>query len=517
MNFFSNQMNALHTAFGAYRLALTGGPTPHHWGVGTRFSQYNLCWDAYCGALYDRRRYATYINENNLYAKTRQIYSLVADVVDFYADHVYPGVIDDQGVQNSVLLDAALPFVGDDVQKAAIKQALQWSKWASVSNNWLVYGAATGDTFLTVADDVDAGRVYLETRAPWHIKDLHLDRRGFVISSTEEFPVWDEEKKQQYIYKREMSTSRIKTYKDGSLFDYGDGEDIENPYGFVPLVYTQHKASPGIPGIPAFRGWKTLDEVNSLRSRLVDYVRTQADTPMMFIGGGQVAAVKVDGESGPTSERGIRLLQMGKEGTVASLSGNLDLVATEAAITSLLSELRERNLEVTTYQRLRESGNPSGVAARRLLGDVEARLSGPAGNYDAGLILALRQALAIAGMRQSEGAGGWSERTPQQRAFSSFDLNSYPRGDLNFGIAPRPLVPDTDLDKATTKQALYAAYKAGEDIGVPVEWQMERDGVSPDDLKSLKVAQEAEANAEPRVGDGFPNLAPAKEVTIPNV
>lgn len=504
MNWMQNQFNALGQGFAAYRLAASGGPRPRLYGdQNARLSQYQLCWDAYHAALYDKRTgYLPYLSENNLYSKTRMIYAMVEDVVDFYAAHVYPGVIDDQGAQNSAALEQAIPLIADDAQRLAIKQIWQWSKWAAVSSEWLTFGAATGDAFLVVVDDVAAGRVALETRAPWQIAELHTDRRGHVILCVEQYDVWDTSANAFYKYRREFTEATIKTFRNGSPFDYdGGGAVKDNLYGFVPVSYTQHRFAASVPGRPAFRGWKSLDEVNSLASRLDDYIRTQADTPQIFSNAGEITPVKFAGQPQSVDERGIRLLQMSADGNVQSLAGNLDLAAAETRISSILGELRERNLEVTTYQRLREAGNVSGVAARRLLGDVESRLSGAAGNYDSGQILALRQVVAIAGMRANERAGGWADMTEQRRAFMPFGLDSYEAGDLDFSIAPRMLVPDTATDLAQNRTTLYQSYAAGDAIGVPVLWQMEQNGVSADDLKSLKLAMDAEN------GDGFPNLA----------
>jgi len=525
-----NGLNAFWQAgIGAYRLATNGGPIPRPAVGDSRLSQYALCWDAYQGALYDRRfgHYQSYLMQRGLYAKTRMLHGMVEDMVDFYAFHTYPGVIDDQGVPNDVLLEQGIPLICDDTQRAAIKQIWQWSRWGAVSAEWITYGAATGDAFLSIVDDVDAGRVYLETRAPWQVKEIHRDKRGFIEDCAEEYRAWDSEKREQYTYRREMNLDTIKTFRNGSPFDYGGGAVIDNPYGFVPMVYTQHRFSPEIPGKPAFRNWTMLDEVNSIASRLSDYITKQANTPTIFSNAGVITKVQVDTNTASDDERGVNLLQMSADGKVWPLTGNLNLDHAEKRIENMLAELSERNLEVTTYKRLRESGNPSGVAARRLLGDVEARLTGPQRNYDGGQILALRQALAIAGMRQSEGAGGWGRgaQTEQQRQFVAFDLASYERGDLDFGIAPRPLIADTPLDDAQTRLALYQSYAAGDGIGIPVMWQMEQGGMDADDLASLKAAQDEEHADIQTLGDGYPDpTAPpiakrelnAPEVTSPN-
>lgn len=492
MSFLQNQINALKAGYAGYRLALTGGPLSNRWGGtlgGTRQSQYAICWDAYNSALYLKRSgYGSYIAEHNLYPELRQIYSFVEDSVGFYVNHVYRGTIDDQGVAASGDLNQGIPLVADEAQKKAIYQSWQWARWGSEVDAWLTYGASCGDTFQITVDDVQNGKCYQVARAPWHVPEFHLDR-GFVVSIVEEYPAWDAVNKKQYTYRREMDLQTFRTFKDSQPFDYdGNGSEYPNPYGFVPAVYTQHRFNPEPPGKPSFRGWRTLDEVNSLASRLNDYILMQADTPTLFKNAGEITSVKIDGKGSP---RNFKMLQMAQDGTVEKLEGNLDIADAEIRVTALLEELRRVNPEITTFEKLRGVGAISGVAARRLLGDVEGLLQGPSGHYDTGTVLGLRHCLAIGGQRFKEGQGGWAQRTDQQRAFAPFDLNSYRDGDLNIGIAARGLIEDSDVEKAQAKMTEYQALQIGaETLGVGADFLIQNPDVTADLLPSLRTAQE---------------------------
>lgn len=434
----------------AYRLARTGGPRGLAGAGGGRFGQYDLCWDAYTGALYDQFNpaYGAYLASNRLYGKTRQICGMVETSVDFYVSRVYPGVIDDQGVTSDARLQRGIPIVAGDKLKAAIFQIFQWSNWGRVLSEWITYGAATGDTSLDVIDDVENGRVYLDVRRPWEMREIDRDPRGHVVHSVAEWKAYDAELQKEISYRREWSLKEVIDTRDNRAVT------TPNEYGFVPQVYTQHRFNPDIPGKPSFHNWRALDELNSIGSRLSDYIHKEAVSPKVFITAGEVEPILIDGKKQMEGDT-ITLLQMkSPNGSISDLKGNLSPSDAEKRIESLYAELRERNPEVTTFERLRSAGNISGVAVRRLLGDVEGNLSMASANYDSGLTNALRQAVAMAGQRLKEQQGGWASPTEQQRAFAGFDLESWKKGDLDFGIAPRLLVNDTDLERATTQTAV---------------------------------------------------------------
>jgi hypothetical protein len=76
---------------------------------------------------------------------------------------------------------------------------------------------------------------------------------------------------------------------------------------------------------------------------------------------------------------------------------------------------------------------------------------------------------AIAGWRLAGRADGWAHPTRQQAKFAPYNLHSYARGDLDFAILPRPILPPSALERQQTATAGYTAIKAARDAGVPLE------------------------------------------------
>jgi hypothetical protein len=128
-----------------------------------------------------------------------------------------------------------------------------------------------------------------------------------------------------------------------------------------------------------------------------------------------------------------------------------------------------------------------------MMGDVYSRVLEVTSNYDQQSIKLFQMACAIGGMRLKEGKLGWSQKTEQRQKFGSFDLESYRKGQLDFSIMPRPLVPLTEADSIElTGKRLDNAKKAQGVFAQPRV--LEIAGLSdPDDVKAEIALLDAEA------------------------
>lgn len=89
----------------------------------------------------------------------------------------------------------------------------------------------------------------------------------------------------------------------------------------------------------------------------------------------------------------------------------------------------------------------------RMSSDVVNRLSDASKNYDWGYVRVGQMCVSMGAMLSKSRVGGWSQQTRQQQVFNEFDAGSYDRGELDFRLRDRPLVPETPMEKAQAAAA----------------------------------------------------------------
>lgn len=119
-------------------------------------------------------------------------------------------------------------------------------------------------------------------------------------------------------------------------------------------------------------------------------------------------------------------------------------------------------------------------------------------NYDQGQIKLHRMMVAIAGLRANQGQYGWSNLDDRQKKFLDFDLSSYAKGDLNFSIKRREVVEMSEYDLAETRRNKFIAMAAGTHAGIPLLFQLKKDGYTPDDIAEITKLQEEEFQTQLR-------------------
>lgn len=431
----------------------------------SRMGYYRLLWAQYNNSMFDDiAAFASYRAQYKLYRMTRSIYNPTRRLVDFYASQIYPGVLSEDGSELPEGIAIAIPFADDTppLLKSAIAQFWQWTNWQSGKSDMLRYGACTGDVLVEVVDDLDRQKVTANVVWPGLVAALQLDSTGNVKAYALEYKVIDEGTHKEYTFRKEVDDETIRFFKDQKPFDYyGEGAEVKNPYSFVPAVWVKHRSLGGDHGAPAIHGsMGKIDELNSLASHIHDQIHKVIGAPVMLWSAGAIANLVSGSKRGATDElaipeadrESVLILRGPQGGHVESLAGDLDLSQAMPYLDSLIKEIEQDHPELAMYRELRAMSQVSGPGAARMMGDVGGVVGEVAANYDQQSVKLFQMAVAIAGWRLSR--GDWrSPLTRQQEKFRGFDLDSYNRGDLDFAIMPRPLIPLTEMEKIAKDRA----------------------------------------------------------------
>lgn len=453
-----------------------------------RIYDYNVLWSYYNNNAWDDvRSWALRKQRFQLYRAMRGIYNPVRRLVDFYAGAVYPGVLSTDaseftdGVPTAIPLDDKIP----PQLSAAISQLWQWSNWQAGKSVYVRYGAAVGSSFVEVVDDLESERVYLDVIWPGFITELDTDKSGNVQSYTIMYETIGPSG-QMYMYRRDVDRNEYREYNDGKLVRQWD-----NPYGFVPAVIAPHKSLGGMWGAPAISGsLQKVDELNSIASHVHDQIHKKISAPGILW---SRAAVKklTDQAKRPadesefseqrfSNEREEVLFLSGPEGgRLDSLAGTLELKDALPYIERSLQEISDDHPELAAYKELRALSQLTGPAASRIVGDAAANLYESSANYDQQSIKLFQMAVAIAGYRSTT---YWTQNNRQQAKFQPFDLASYFRGDLDFSILPRPLMPSTSTERANDLVVQMQAVDNAVKAGIPLEIFLKQQLRWPDDV-----------------------------------
>lgn len=428
-----------------------------------RQGAYRMRWQYYLNSAFeDLAKWTAYKSRYRLYRHTRSIYNPARRLVDFYAGIIYPGMLTDDASRLPDGTPIAIPFPTDTdpAIRTAIAQLWQWSNWQINKSLMVRYGAALGDVFVHVVDDVDGGKVWPEVLWPGLIADLDLDERGNVQSYALEYDY--EADGQTYTYRREVDRDAIRTFRNGEPFAYDDVPPVlENPYGFVPAVWVKHVDLGGDHGESAMRNLGKWDELNSLAAHALDQAHKVLAAPLLVAGEGVRKLADPQAKRAATAEltqpeldrEAINLLTASPGSRIEA--AQLPEGEALAHIERLLTEIEADHPEIVMFNRLREMSQVTGPGAARLFGDVEIYVNDARANYDTQSIKLFQMALAIGGMRASSGDWGPS-LTNQQEKFRPFSLDSYAAGELDFSIEPRPLITPTAQERINEERQRLA-------------------------------------------------------------
>ena len=451
--------------------------------TGTQFhamaGQYDLRWAYYTNSAFeDLARWQPYRAQYRLYRNHRSIYNPTQRQVDWYAGLVYPGTVTaspdaEQGVQLAIPLAKDI----DPALRGALGQLWQWSNWQLGNSRMVRYGGALGDVLVEAVDDLERRKVYMEVTWPGLVADLDLNPQGDVKSYAIQYDVQDDDGK-SWTYRKEVDNRFFTYYRDKEITAQNP-----NPYGFTPAVWCKHTDHGGDHGSPAVRGLGKIDELNDLASMAHVNLKKLMSAPVVIATDGNVSnldnsQIAKRGETDSADAETLNVLRAGPNTKMVNVTMSTEDVL--PYIDHLITEIESDHPELTFYQKLREMTQVTGPAAEILMGDVRARLVEAQASYDQQCVKIFQMSIAMAGWRLA--TGDWQRLnggplTRQQQAFKGFDLDSYSRGDLDFTIMPRPLIPQTvielleieakQLDLERQKTALKADKQAMNEANLP--------------------------------------------------
>jgi hypothetical protein len=460
-----------------------------------RHYRYLRLWDLYDGTAFQNRSdWSEYAKTMGLYRNVRQIWDHVHELVEFYATHVWSGSLAGDGLTLPEGVPNAIPLAEDTKPNLAAVIGQQWKWWNFQQGMTMIprYTAALGELLVEIIDDPIAGNVMLDMVWPGYVADIRLDRVGNVKYYRIEFMYWDRDEEKEHRYVREVDSKSFRTFRDDKPWNYetapipvgtdpegaihglgtggtsrllptsrSEGYEWENPYGFAPATWFRHHRVLGVRGEPAV--WSTqgqLDEVNGLLSHMINKAHISLAAPLVVAGNlnpnrlqnafkSMVGAAKrvatADLEDERADAETLNVLE-GPQGTTVT---TIDLKLAEAGdvLDRITKSIERKCPEIIFYSELRSMTQVTGPSASKLLGDVDRKVRQIASGYDQDLIKTHQMSTAIGGWRLQQGVDGWADPSEAQQKFDGFNLESYAKGDLNFDIMPRDIVPMSTRDR----------------------------------------------------------------------
>lgn len=490
--------------------------------------RYAIYWSFYENNIY--RNIHTwakaYKSQYGLYEFIRNIYSPAFRLGEFWKTHLWGGPLDlKDGVAGT---EGALPIqTSNEALRPVIAQLWQWSNWAINKDVLTLHGAIFGDVGLQVVDDVQRSKVYLKPVHPGIIEELERDPfgnvKGYKFCEQRLHPN-NTKLKVEYIETAERDNDSVvfKTYLNGKPYDWtGQGQEWEEPYGFVPLVMIQHN------NVGLDFGWsefhpsrEKIHEVDDLAAKVHDQIRKMQDPPFLFAGVTKPTATPTVTKTRLTGQAGLDNPQAGREemnalygpvgATATPLVANIDIAAASAEIRAVVAEIERDYPELKLIADLQNAGGDiSGRALRIAQQPAADKVTQRRPNYDDALVRVQQMAIAIGGFRGYDG-------------FAGFGLDSYAAGDLAHSIGERSVFATDPLDKEEQETAFWTAANNALKAGIPLIPYLRQRGWSEEKITeitsdpewqdraamrslALGAQQAANSNTEGRFGNSSNN------------
>ena len=461
-----------------------------------RAFRYAFFWAFYENTAYQELVHtwaSTFKTREGLYKYIRGIYNPSARICNFTRDHIWAGRLDIQDGQATA--KGALPIVTDnDALRLPIATLWQASNWQANKDLTSLWGSVYGDVGLMVVDDPARRKVSLRTINPGNLLEVERDYSGNVKAYTlEEIRLsGDEDDPDQEVTYREEATREgvnviYRTYKDGKLFDWGNGAAAWSvPYGFIPLVVIPH-IDVGLKwGFSELHtGRVKFAEVDDIASKLSDQIRKTVDAKWLASGVDdprkkQRSLQMTTGT--PTDDRPYpgreeeHILYAPAGASMTALVANLPIEATGNEVQRMLDGLADDYPELSLIK-MSIRGQLSGVALRTAREPVADKIIERRGRYDDFLVRAQQMAIAIGGWRGYEGYAG-------------FNLDSYRQGALDHSIGDRPVFKSSFLDDVEQASALWGAAEIAGKAGVGLESFLRELGWDSERIESVIDSEE---------------------------
>lgn len=484
-----------------------------HWGsLSARRQRYAFWWAFYESTIYEDIHVFAQVNktELGLYEDIAPIANPVSQICNFWHTHLWGGSLDPAAGDGQVV-PSALPIVIDaetegeegqalaDELRAAIARLWRDSVWQVNKDVAVLQGTVKGDVGIAIVDDRERKKVCLEVIAPDDIldyqSDLYGNCRSYVLERRVPDPRWkvgsDEPqgmvRYREICWRGEGETVHFETYLDDQLYPWnGEQATWEVDYGFVPFVLIANiKYLPGSPfGAPechtARERFHSLDHVASMT---MDNIGKLNDPIWLYAGVPNPAeAIDVPGDD-PTdaAPRPRRAEQQSLYTTDPNAKAQALVAATNISHVNAWFNTQYEMVK-RDYPELRldmefASGDASGRALRVSRQRLERKGSTRRGTWDEGMVRAHKMGVSVGALNGYDG-------------YTSFDKESYARGELDHRIADRSLFqvdPEDRLD-LEAKEAKNADTWAM--AGVPVLAYGMLHGWSKKRLETVRAMQE---------------------------
>jgi hypothetical protein len=508
----------LHPAIGGTDASSPSSSSDFGGLIGRR-KRYRLGWSLYVNDVFwDEVSYESkeIKLQFGLYDYTRTVFNPIYRLVEFHTSHIMGGPID-PAAGDGTMVKSALPI---ETKSAAVRKGLSrlWrdSQWGIRKDIWVRYGAAMGDVALKGYDDPERGGITMEVIHPgsltWVERDPYtrritgytreekrhdprqLGRRSVSPYATDAIrnPGMVDYREDAWI---EDGQVHYATRLNGALYDWRlrpDGQPYGEegepqwtvPYGFIPLVLTQH--------MPVGLDWGLAEghpvlekvfEVADSGSNLGDHVRRILNEPAFVTGVSPddltlSAPAREDTTGNPQSGRTKRTL-LGipdPDAKVLFLTQGMDLAAVSGHVAALKADINEDFPELDVD--LWKTGDPSGRAMRLARQRAEMKVQQRRAGYDTDLESLQRMCLAIGGIRGYDDYRGMATDDPWSDKV------------VAHSIAHRPVFAPDPIDDIMEGTAFWTMVKAAVDAGCPLEVVLRREGWSDEDIQEITDAQE---------------------------
>jgi hypothetical protein len=537
MSFWSRMRAGLKAFREAYVTADVQPGQQTAWGdLDGRALRYALYWAFFENTAYRNvHRWAqSFRAQYGLYAHTRNIYNPAYRLAEFWVAHLMGGPLD----PNAGALGAIPIELGSGAQtrqgqalRDAIATLWRQSNWPVQKDIWTRYGSVMGDVGLKVIDDPLRRLVRLEIVHPSTLTELDKDPQGFVKRYTIEEPRPDP--RPAYARGRDARLDNTVTYCEVATRDGNDvvyqtylnntpyawndiAAEWREPYGFVPLIVTQHL------NVGMAWGWSELHaglpkirELDDIASKFDDQIRKIVDSPWLLAGvqnPNESPRTARTGTSGqplpPTTNRETGreevpiLYASDPQAKPHPMVAPLDLPGVMGQIEGLIKELERDYPELALDVIARNASDASGRALRVAREPVETKVTSRRATYDADLVRAHQMGVAIGGFRGYEG-------------YQGFDLDSYAAGALDHSVAPRSVFAIDPIDELDQQQRFWTVAGLAAAQGMPLDLYLEEAGWDQAKIARVVAAQakqQAEAAAQASA-QSAPNAPPDPKPT----
>jgi hypothetical protein len=427
--------------------------------LSARNMRYQMGWAWYEGTIYNNiQAFAQgYKNQKGLYRYVQSIYNPTSRIGNFYKGVVWRGSLDAAAGDSGAIPITVGELANDEQLRAAIAHVWKISNWNINKNVHVLNGTILGDCALYIRDDIERKQSRIEILHPSTLSKVEVDTRGFVKAYIiEESRVDERGMKSTYKETAEHGTGDeiiFRTYKNNVPYAWDGNNDAAGnpraewtePYGFIPLVLTQHITEGRDWGkSEVFNYWDKFAVIDDEATLLHDQIRKTVNPFKLanFKRGNDLAATTPTAtadKSQPGKEKDDIIYVDMENARITPIVTALDIVGVSANIKQMLdsleNDLPELSNDIAT----------SNIATDTLLAKrarVESKVIERRINYDTGMIAADQMAIAIGGFRGYEGYRG-------------FDLDSYGSGKLDHSISDRPVFPESENEKMEKKIKIW--------------------------------------------------------------